>query len=241
MGPAAIGTRLRQSIMSAEPRTPHMGALMLSKAGPAVPDWVFIWPVGFGRVITGVRDTAMNGNPVKYKPDVSGNGLVWIRHGAAAPLQGERGFRLRAQGAIGRMSIFVWGYVTSGWIVSRNEAHDAGDLTRLRALADETVDQGLCDSWAPAMVGYPDTRREAIVVGTWEASRHVAEPLEITTLYHVDDDVDRKIGWGDGSYTVERNLFVCDVSGAVIAECAAPATFQHMAPGDRTAPIMAMR
>jgi hypothetical protein len=226
MGATAFGTRLRKSIMS---------------AGPAVPDWVFIWPVGFGRVIPGARDTAMNGKPVKYKPDASGNGVVWIRRGVAAPLQGDRGFRLRDQGAISRMGIFVWGYVTSGWIVARSAAHDEGDLTRLRALADETVDQGLCDWWAPAMVGYPDTRREAIVVGTWEASRHVAEPLAIATLYHIDDDVDRKIGWGDGSYTVERNLFVCDVSGAVIAEFAAPATFQHMAPGDRAAPILARR
>lgn len=227
--------------MSAEPRAPHVSALMLTRAGSTVPNWVFIWPVGFGRLIPGVRDTAMNGNPVKYKPDVSGNGLLWIRSGAAPPLQGEPGFRLRAQGAIGRMSIFVWGYVTSGWIVSRSEAYDPGDITRLRALADETVDQGLCDWWAPAIVGYADTRREAIVVGTWEASRHVAEPLEITRLYHVDDDVHRKIGCGEGSYTVERNLFVCDISGAVIAEYAAPATFQHMAPGERTAPILAVR
>jgi len=220
-----------------------MGELINGRFGGRDPDGVFVWPVGFGRVLPHSRDTATNGKPVPYRPDLSGEGVLWARPDASAPVDGGRGPRLGVQGSISRMALFHWGHVTHGWIVALDVAGrdvasrgvasryvaSRGDIGRLRSAAEDTLTEGLGEWWAPAVVGRGRGYGAAVALSTPEAARHTAEQLGVSTLLRVDDDVDVTIGWGDTAHVVTENLFVCDLDGHVLSALAAPATFRTIA------------
>lgn len=192
------------------------------------PDWVFVWPLGFGRVEPTEREVTMNGRRISYRPQVTGTGLLWQRPGATPPLADEPGLRLSSQRGLSRMALFHWGYVTLGWVVVDPEG-DIAVSDELRGLADEAFESGLTESWAPAAVGRGDARSGAVVVSTFAAARWIADQHGAHALYRLDGDTDtdlRSLFRGEAGV---ENLFVCDrEEGDDLAGLVAPVTLQRL-------------
>jgi len=133
---------------------------------------VFCWRTSTGEVASGARDAAFNGRPVAYRPEQvpEGAGLHTSVNGRICghpPI----GASLNAQGCIGRMSAFLWGYVMHAHLVP---ARDARELEILRDAARRAIVSGDAREWALAAIHAGD--REWLAI-------HVAAPASIVASF----------------------------------------------------------
>ncbi len=132
-------------------------------------DWVFCWRTSTGDVRQGARDTAFNGQPVRYRPSGSKSsaGLRTIVAGRLGTCRRPpTGPRLDEQGAISRMCMFVSGYVNRASLVP---ARTKGELGVLCDAAHAAVLSGDASEWALAAIHARERVRWAVHIAALPA------------------------------------------------------------------------
>ena len=173
-------------------------------------DWVFCWRTSTGEICPGARDTHVNGAPVHYRPEGqrSEDGLITIVDGRARPRR-SLGFQLNDQGAISRMGIFRWGYVTRPSIIP---ARDLRELEELQRAAHNAIVAGEATECALASIHANERDRWALHINAPAAVvRKIATGVDAPWTINIGEkDFERE----DGTTWLKGARMVClDLEG----------------------------